>query len=255
MFDTVTGVDPIFVGAGDIADCTVTGDIGDRGAREGHPRPRSSRWATTSTTTACCRSSTPATPRRWGVPEIKDRTWPITGNHDFGNGSNNGGGYFDYFNGVGVDDGPGGPRNTGIYSYDLNQYWHVVALNSECGNAGVGCAAGSPQETWLREDLAASAGKNVIVLIHRPYISSGVSNGLATLAPLFKAAHDYGVDLFLSGHDHHYEVFQPLNATGSAVDATSGVRVMIIGNGRRRALKHELDEDRQQRSGTTSRTA
>ena len=72
----------------------------------------------------------------WGIPSIKSRTRPTSGNHDFGNGSNNGDGYFDYFNGVGVNDGPAGPRSTGIYSYDVGARWHVVVLNSECGNVG-----------------------------------------------------------------------------------------------------------------------
>ena len=78
----------------------------------------------------------------WGQASIKSRTRPITGNHDFGNGSNNGDGYFDYFNGTGQANGPAGPRNTGFYSYDVGPHWHVVVLNSECANAGVGCTRG-----------------------------------------------------------------------------------------------------------------
>src|SRR4029078_13500076 len=108
--------------------------------------------------------------------------------------------------------------------------WHVVVLNSECGNTGVGCSAGSPQETWLRSDLAANLTKNVIAMIHRPRYSSGASGGNTALAPLWQAFYDYGVELVLSGHDHDYERFAPMNASGAA-DPTTGVTEIVVGNG------------------------
>ena len=39
-----------------------------------------------------------------------------------------------------------------------------------------GCAAGSPQELWLKADLAANSSKNVIALWHKPRYSSGATN-------------------------------------------------------------------------------
>ena len=58
-------------------------------------------------------------------------------NRDYGNGSNNGGGYFDYFNGVGKQTGPAGDRGKGYYSFNLGT-WHVIELNSNCSEIG-GC--------------------------------------------------------------------------------------------------------------------
>src|SRR4029079_5580547 len=175
-FATAAGADPVFVGAGDIADCTGTGDsataelvkgiqgqvftLGDNVYDDGLLSEFNPCYAPT-----------------WGVPAIKSSTRPSTGNHDFGNDTNDGDGYFDYFNGVGVNDGPGGPRNTGIYSYEVGAPWHVVVLNTECGHTGVGCTATSPQATWLKSDLAAHAGRNVIVMWHRPVNSAGVRGG------------------------------------------------------------------------------
>ena len=229
-FNTAPGADPVLVGAGDIAGCATSGDettaaivtgvqggvftLGDNAYDNG----------LITEFTNCYGPS-------WGVASIKSRTRPTSGNHDFGNDSNNGDGYFDFFDGVGASDGAAGPRNTGIYSYDIGSRWHVVVLNSECGHTGVGCTATSPQATWLKADLAAHADRNVIAMIHRPFISSGVSNGLSALSPLWSIFYDYGVDLVLSGHDHHYEVFDRMNANGTAVDATSGVREIIVGTG------------------------
>src|SRR4029453_1110548 len=62
-------------------------------------------------------------------------------------------GYFDFFNGAGTATGRVGDRGLGWYSFDLGG-WHVVALNSACGEIG-GCGPGSPEEAWLRADLPA----------------------------------------------------------------------------------------------------
>ena len=97
----------------------------------------------------------------WGA--FKARTRPAAGNHDFGNGATPGATpYFDYFNGVGNQTGPAGDRALGYYSYDIGtgpNTWHVVVLNSECEpSTGYwlpgGCAAGSAQDLWLKNDLA-----------------------------------------------------------------------------------------------------
>src|SRR4029079_1613658 len=72
--------------------------------------------------------------------------------------------------------------------------------------------------------------KNVIAMIHRPRYSSGASGGNTALAPLWQAFYDYGVELVLSGHDHDYERFAPMNASGAA-DPTNGVTEIVVGNG------------------------
>ena len=86
-------------------------------------------------------------------------------------------GYFDYFNGPGQQNGPAGPRDKGYYSFDLGS-WHLVALNSNCdqldrGAAANGCAPGSPQERWLRTDLAAAAQSVHARLLALPRFNSG----------------------------------------------------------------------------------
>jgi fibronectin type 3 domain-containing protein len=164
----------------------------------------------------------------WGA--FKDRTRTAPGNHDFGgDDSGSGAGYFDYFNGAGNVTGPAGDRDKGYYSYDIGDYWHVVSLNSECGL--VSWCTLTAEEQWLRADLAANRSKNVIAILHRPRWSSGASSpGVSRLQPLWQALYDYGVELVLDGHDHHYERFAPQNASGQ-LDTAHGVREIIVGTG------------------------
>src|SRR5439155_20129426 len=70
----------------------------------------------------------------WG--RFKSLTFPAVGNHEYG--TPGAAGYFDYFNGSGSLDGPAGGRGKGYYSFDIGS-WHLVALNSNCTQAG-GCS-------------------------------------------------------------------------------------------------------------------
>ena len=106
--------------------------------------------------------------------------------------------------------------------------WYVITLNTECAQIG-GCAAPSPQETWFRGELAANPTKNVIVIWHKPRFSSGATN-LAELQAFWADAYAAGVDLVLVGHDHVYERFMPMDATGAS-DPTNGVTQITIGTG------------------------
>jgi len=218
--------DPVFVGAGDIASCTSSGDeatanlldgiqgsvftIGDNVYQNGLLSEFNSCYDPT-----------------WG--RQKSRTRPTPGNHDYGNGTNNGGGYFDYYNGTGNFTGPAGDRDKGYYSYDIGDYWHVVVLNTECG-IDASCSLAS-QEQWLRSDLTANASKNVIALWHRPRWSSGPTRpGDSRFQGLWQDLYDHGVELLLVGHDHQYERFAPQNGSGQ-LDTTHGVREIIVGTG------------------------
>ncbi len=78
----------------------------------------------------------------WGRPSIKSRTRPVTGNHDYNTPGATG--YYDYFNGDGVQTGPAGDRTPGgYYSYNVGN-WHIVVLNSECTSIS-GTRTGAPR--------------------------------------------------------------------------------------------------------------
>jgi Tol biopolymer transport system component len=166
----------------------------------------------------------------WG--RLKNLMHPTVGNHEYR--VPGAAGYFDYFNGAGVVDGPAGPRDKGYYSYDLGR-WHVVVLNSQCSERGpnpnnADCAVGSPQEQWLRADLAANPSRCTLAYWHHPLLSTGVPGFNSAVQPLFQALVDGGVDVLLTGHDHGYERFAPMDATATR-DTARGVRQFVVGTG------------------------
>ena len=161
--------------------------------------------------------------RSWGV--AKAHTHPAVGNHEYVTAG--AAGYFDYFNGVGVANGPAGDRSKGYYSYNLGS-WHVVVLNSNCSRVG-GCGAGSPQERWLRADLAASANRCALAYWHHPRFSGGRYGNNAAVRPFWQALYEHRAEVVLSGHDHNYQRFAPQDAVGAA-DPT-GPREFVVGTG------------------------
>ncbi len=89
----------------------------------------------------------------WGA--FKSLTDPTVGNHEYG--TTGAGGYFTYFGKLATPRQPTcTSRCDGYYSYDVGA-WHIVSINAECTriDGGNGCAVGSPQERWLKADLAA----------------------------------------------------------------------------------------------------
>jgi acid phosphatase type 7 len=140
-------------------------------------------------------------------------------------------GYFAYFGAAANH--PTEPACTvnykGYYSYDIGS-WHMVALNSECTQPGVGgCGATSPPVQWLKADLAAHPSSCTLAYFHRPYFSDK-GGTVAKVKQLFKALYDGGADVLLVGHQHIYERFAPMTPTG-ARNVTTGIRQFIIGTG------------------------
>jgi acid phosphatase type 7 len=167
----------------------------------------------------------------WG--RLKSLMRPAVGNHEYR--TPGAAGYFDYFNGPGAADGPAGPRDKGYYSYDLGT-WHVVTLNSECSDPPRDnpyrndCAPGSAQEQWLRADLAAHQTRCTLAVWHHPMFSSGIEARNEAVRPLFQALYENGVELLLTGHDHGYERFAPMDAAANR-DGAQGVRQFVVGSG------------------------
>ena len=149
-----------------------------------------------------------------------DRTRPAPGNHEYE--SPGAQGYFRYF-------GPrAGEPGRGWYSFDLGG-WHLVALNSNCTRVG-GCDSGSEQERWLRADLARHRRQCTLAYWHHPRFSSGSRHGNGPqVNGLWRTLHDAGADVVLSGHEHNYERFAPLDGDGRPVP--SGMRQFVVGTG------------------------
>jgi 3',5'-cyclic AMP phosphodiesterase CpdA len=90
-------------------------------------------------------------------------------------------------------------------------------------------ATGSEQIRWLRGALAASTAPwKVAAMHHPPYSSGGHGSDIAVrevVEPLFV---EYGVDLVLTGHDHHYERTLPI---GGVTYVVSGAGSKLRGTG------------------------
>ena len=158
--------------------------------------------------------------RSWG--RVKAITRPVPGNHEYR--TRGAAGYYEYFGARTAD------RAEGYYSFDLGT-WHVVALNSNC-EAVEGCNQGSPQERWLRADLAANPARCTLAFWHHPRYSSGVHGSDRAYRPFFQALYDADADVVLVGHDHDYERFAPQDADGRR-DDRRGISQFVVGTGGR----------------------
>ena len=153
----------------------------------------------------------------WG--RLLDRTYPAMGNHDV-SPDNQGISYFDYFAGM--------TGTWGHYSLDLGS-WHIIVLNAECSIGAQGCYYGSPQEKWLRADLAATQQKCILALWHQPLFTSGGQLSDAAVRSFWFDLYNYKADVILNGHNHMYERFVPLNPYGVA--SLNGIRQFVVGTG------------------------
>jgi acid phosphatase type 7 len=162
----------------------------------------------------------------WGA--FKNRTRPAPGNHEYAVNAR-APGYFQYW---GAQAGPG---TRGYYSYDLGA-WHIVSLNTNCYAWALGgCAKGSPQEEWLRQDLAQHPNACVLAYGHHPLFSSGLLPSHAMhpeLRDLWRDLYAAHAALFLVGHEHSYERFAPQDPDGHA-DPVNGIREIVVGTGGR----------------------
>lgn len=156
----------------------------------------------------------------WG--RVKDISYPVAGNHEYYR--DNAKGYYDYFG------ERAGDRAKGYYSYNLGN-WHLIALNSNCSNIG-GCDENSPQMQWLKEDLEAHKNQCTLAYFHHPRFSSGKHGNHAQLDQIWKTLNQAGVEVVLSGHDHHYERFAPQDSEGN-LDYGQGMRQFVLGMGGR----------------------
>jgi hypothetical protein len=164
----------------------------------------------------------------WGA--FKPLIRPALGNHEY-QSSNTGdpSGYFDYFDGAGVNSGPAGDRGNGWYSYDLG-VWHLVVLNSSNNCFPVLCQAGKPEETWLENDLAAHPGQCTLAYWHHPRFTSGATGDADLVGPWWNDLYAAHAAIVLNGHDHNYERFAPQDPS-DRVDQARGLTQFVVGTG------------------------
>jgi acid phosphatase type 7 len=204
----------VFVGAGDIASCTSTGDektadLIDR--IDGLVFALGDVSQSVGTEKAYLDCYEPA----WG--RFKSRTRPTPGNHDYQQAGNNPF-YYDYFG------ENAGPKNVGWYSFNYGT-WHVVVLNSM-----LPAWKGTDQANWLQADLAANPAACILAYWHHPVFHSGAGGLTGRMNYPFKLLYEAGASLVLSGDAHHYERFAPMNPS-KQIEPARGIRQFVVGTG------------------------
>jgi hypothetical protein len=157
------------------------------------------------------------------TPRVYDRTWgrlksitrPIPGNHEYEvEGARV---YYRYFKNQ-------TPDHPGYYAYDVEE-WRVYALNARC--LSLDCDA---EARWLDRDMTAHPRDCTIIAMHEPrYSSGGKHGGTDVVEPFWRVALRHHADIALAGHEHNYERFEPMDASGH-LDA-NGIRSFVIGTG------------------------
>lgn len=215
-----TADEPILLAAGDIAGCDSTGDEATAAVLDSQPGTIAALGDLAYPNGTAAEFSSCYDPT-WG--RHRDRTFPAPGNHEYL--SSGAAPYYAYFG------DRAGPSGRGYYSYDLGA-WHIVSLNSNCSSISGGCGAGSPQEAWLRADLAASTALCTLAFWHHASFSSGTTHGASDrMRALLDLLHAHHADVLLTGHEHHYERFAP--QTPDRVASSSGIRAFVVGTGGR----------------------
>ena len=205
---TASAGDAVFVGAGDISTCSNNNDEATAKLLDGisgtvFTAGDNAYDSGTITEYTNCYDPT------WG--RHKSRTKPVPGNHEYN--TSGASGYFQYFN-----------NPPAYYAYNLGA-WRIYALNSE-----IDVSASGAQATWLQNDLAANPKQCVLAYWHQPRWSSGSTHGSNSgMQALWQILYNAGADVVVNGHEHNYERFAQMNASGATV--SQGLREFVAGTG------------------------
>ena len=205
---TASSGDAVLVGAGDISTCSDNNDEATAKLLDGisgtvfNAGDNAYDNGTLSEYTNCYGPT-------WG--RHKTRTKPSPGNHDYQ--TSGASGYFQYFNNV-----------PAYYAYNLGA-WRIYSLDSE-----IDTSASGAQGTWLQSDLAANPRQCVLAYWHKPRWSSGSTHGsTAGMQAIWQILYNAGAEVVVNGHEHNYERFAQMNASGSTV--SQGLREFVVGTG------------------------
>ena len=140
-------------------------------------------------------------------------TNPTVGNHEYTGFEAPG--YFDYWNNV--------PH---YYSFNVSG-WHIINLDSTSQYNQT--TPGTSQYDWLVQDLNANTAACTMVYFHHPVFNIGPEGDATRMNQIWSLLAEHGVDVALTGHDHDYQRWYPLNGSG-ALDP-NGITQFVVGTG------------------------
>lgn len=149
---------------------------------------------------------------------LVNTTVPVPGNHEYRDPN------LAYFSVFGSRVGTPADPWYGVQQGD----WSFYQLNSNCFDIG-GCGVGSRQYQWLAAQLEIDPHRCIAAAWHHPRWSSSVHGPYERMTDLYGLLVAHGADLLLSGHDHTYQRFGRLDATGSPTPV--GMRQFVVGTG------------------------
>ena len=163
--------------------------------------------------------------QRWG--RFRDITNPVVGNHEYGAG-------------------PGAPGYQWYWGSPPHHYgvdvggWRLLGLDTttQYGQRDVG----TEQHTWLEQELAATVARCTLAFAHHPRYSAGGHGDDEGMAPIWASMAGGGADLYLAGHDHNYQRWKPLDASGR--ETADGLTQFIVGTGGHGVYRFERTEPR-----------
>ena len=123
--------------------------------------------------------------------------------------------YFDYWDNV--------PH---YYSFDAAG-WHFINLDSTSQyNQTV---PGTAQYDWLVTDLEANSAVCTVAYFHHPVFNVGTEGESMRMNTIWTLLAQHGVDVVLTGHDHDYQRWHPLDGVGEL--DPNGITEFVVGTG------------------------
>ena len=149
----------------------------------------------------------------WGA--FRAATLVVPGNHDYVDGRSDD--FRAYFG--------GGTAANGYFARRVGD-WLVIGLDSEQVGGSL-----EWQFEWLQATLRETSDvRCTLAFWHRPAFSSGIEHGSSAKMQRFWALLEgHGAEFVLNGHEHFYEAFGPLDATGR--ETPDGMREFVVGTG------------------------
>jgi hypothetical protein len=140
-------------------------------------------------------------------------TNPTIGNHEYQ--GLQAPGYFDYWDNV--------PH---YYSFDAAG-WHFINLDSTSQYNQT--LPGTAQYEWLAADLESNSAVCTVAYFHHPVYNVGTEGESPRMNTIWGLLAQHGVDVVLTGHDHDYQRWHPMNAAGEL--DPDGVTEFVVGTG------------------------
>jgi chitodextrinase len=116
------------------------------------------------------------------------------------------------------------------YSFNAGG-WHFISLDNTSKYIGSSTSNANYQAetSWLQQDLSSDQSPCTIAFFHEPMFNVGPEGSATNTAGIWQILAQNRVTLVLNGHDHDYQRWTPMDASGNP--APNGVTEIVAGSG------------------------